>query len=236
MKTTRFLLAAVLAMASAGAFATCKNGGTNWPTCTPPSPPSSPTPSTSSASSLSSSESTSFASSTASAQVSVAASPTSTSTASGGSVGAVSQSYEEFSRSNMYVLPAPVMAAPLPPGLCPQGDSMSIGILWNMFSYSRSSTRTEMECLDKVLASVRSAPVREVIQAPALPPASTSVAPNSSSASGVAADHTWPAKKPEAAKPVPKKSAAAPKAAPKASGVPSCEEAAIRACRPAKKT
>ena len=57
--------------------------------------------------------------------------------------------------SNFYAMPAPVAAAPLPAGLCPQGDSMSIGILWNMFSYARSSTRTEMECLDKVLAVVK---------------------------------------------------------------------------------
>ena len=56
---------------------------------------------------------------------------------------------------NFYVMPAPVAAAPLPAGLCPQGDSMSIGILWNMFSYARSSTRTEMECLEKVLAVVK---------------------------------------------------------------------------------
>jgi len=57
--------------------------------------------------------------------------------------------------SNFYVAPAPVAAAPLPAGLCPQGDSMSVSILWNMFSYARSSTRTEMECLDKVLAVVK---------------------------------------------------------------------------------
>ena len=57
--------------------------------------------------------------------------------------------------SNFYAMPAPVAAAPLPAGLCPQGDSMSVGILWNMFSYARSSTRTEMECLEKVLAVVR---------------------------------------------------------------------------------
>lgn len=56
---------------------------------------------------------------------------------------------------NFYVMPAPVAAAPLPTGLCPQGDSVSFGILWNMFSYARSSTRTEMECLEKVLAVVK---------------------------------------------------------------------------------
>lgn len=236
MKKTRFLIAALLALASASAFATnCRNGGTNWPTCTPPSQPSTPTPSTSSASSQSSSASTSNASSTASVAVGVAASPTSTSSATGGSVGGVSQSYEEFSKSNMYVLPAPVQAAPLPPGLCPQGDSISVGILWNMFSYSRSSTRTEMQCLKEVLAAIRSAPVREVIQAPTLPPSTASVAPASSSGDAAASDAAPPLKKPEAAKAPPKKAAAA-KPAPKASTTPTCEEAALQACRPGKRT
>ena len=234
MKTTRILLSALLALASVSAFATnCRNGGSNWPTCTPPSQPS--TPSTSSASSQSSSESTSHASSSASTEVNVAAPSASTSTANGGSIGAVSQSYEQFSKSNMYVLPAPVMAAPLPPGLCPQGDSMSVGILWNMFSYSRSSTRTEMECLREVLKAIRSAPVREVIQAPPLPPSTTSVAPASSSVAAAASEPSSAVKKPEVSK-APAKKAAAAKPAPKASGVTTCEEAALQACRPAKKT
>lgn len=64
---------------------------------------------------------------------------------------------------NFYVMPAPVAAAPLPAGLCPQGDSMSIGILWNMFSYARSSTRTEMECLEKVLAVVKAQTPPQVV-------------------------------------------------------------------------
>lgn len=77
----------------------------------------------------------------------------------------------------MYVLPAPVQAAALPAGLCPQGDSMSIGLLWNLFSYSRSSTRSEMECLDKVLSAVSAAPTVHVVQAPALPPAASAAPP-----------------------------------------------------------
>lgn len=64
---------------------------------------------------------------------------------------------------NFYVMPAPVAAAPLPAGLCPQGDSMSVGILWNMFSYARSSTRTEMECLEKVLAVVKAQTPPQVV-------------------------------------------------------------------------
>ena len=225
MKRTALIVTALLALASSGAFATtCKNGGTNWPTCTTPSTPS-PGPSTSTSSSQSSSASNASAGSQSSAVANVAPSTTSTSTASGGSVGAVSQSFEEFSRSNMYVLPAPVQAAPLPPGLCPQGDSMSIGILWNMFSYSRSSTRTEMECLDKVLASIRSAPTREVVQAPlslttapapAVLPAPASPALAAAAADPAAASASGPVKKPEAAKAPAKKASAPKKAAPKA--------------------
>jgi len=73
----------------------------------------------------------------------------------------------------MYVLPAPVNAAPLPPGMCPQGDSLSWSIGWNFFSYAHSSTRTELDCLDRVLASVKAAPTMHVIQAPTLPPAAS---------------------------------------------------------------
>lgn len=81
-------------------------------------------------------------------------------------------SYEEFSRNSMYVLPPPAQAAPLPPGLCPEGDSMSVSVLGGLlFSYSTSRVRTEMECLDKVLAAWRETPKAVVIQAPQLPPA-----------------------------------------------------------------
>ena len=70
--------------------------------------------------------------------------------------------------SNTYFFPAPVTAAPLPPGLCPQGDSESISFLWNFFSYSKSSTRTEMECLDKVLAAIKPEVkvVEKIVQVP----------------------------------------------------------------------
>lgn len=76
-----------------------------------------------------------------------------------------------FDGSNMYVFPAPVMAAPLPANLCPEGDSMSWSIGWNFFSYARSSTRTEMECLDKVLATIRAVqtPVVQPTLAPLTP-------------------------------------------------------------------
>lgn len=159
-----FFAAALLAGA---ASATCPKGVSCNP---PPSPIQAPVQSTSSSSASSSSESTSSAGASSLAQVGVVSSPSSSSTASGGSVGAVSQSFEEFSRSNLYVLPAPAQAAPLPPGLCPQGDSMSIGILWNLFSYARSSTRSEMECLDRVLNAWRQAPKVEIVHTPLLAP------------------------------------------------------------------
>lgn len=66
--------------------------------------------------------------------------------AAGGSGGALDYRAD----SNFYVLPAPVSAAVLPPGMCPKGDSLSWSIGWNFFSYARSSTRSELECLEKV--------------------------------------------------------------------------------------
>ena len=168
MKPTHLIVAAALAIASAASYATCQNGGSNWPTCTPPATPSAPSTSTNTLTGSSSATSNAEASAGASSSLS------GTLSAAGGSGGnGGSASLSDFSRQNMYVLPAPVSAAPLPAGLCPQGDSMSIGILWNLISYSVSSTRSEMECLDKVLASVRAAPTVQVIQAPTLPPAAS---------------------------------------------------------------
>ena len=76
-----------------------------------------------------------------------------------------------FGRQNLYVFPAPVNAAPLPANLCPQGDSLSWSIGWNFFSYAKSSTRTEMDCLDKVLATIKatSTPVVQPVLAPLTP-------------------------------------------------------------------
>ena len=226
MKPTRLIAAALLALASASAFSTtCKNGGTNWPTCTPPSKPTDPSISIAT---QSSSSAQAAAEAAAAAQAAVSGSLSAT----GGSSAGGTSSLSDFSRQNMYVMPAPVQAAPLPPGLCPQGDSMSIGILWNLFSYSRSSTRSEMECLDKVLATIRAqAPQPVVVQAPSIPSnASTPPQPP------VIAEPSPPVKKPEVAKAPAKKASAPKKAASKASPVPSCEETALQACKPAKKT
>lgn len=152
-------VAILIAILAPSAYATCSNGAKDWPKCTPTV--TNPSTSTNTLSSLN----TATSSSESHSESTSGAVLNGTLTASGGS-----SSLETFSRSNMYVLPAPVQAAPLPAGLCPQGDSMSIGILWNMFSYARSSTRTEMECLERVLAATRQAPQIHVIQAPQIPP------------------------------------------------------------------
>jgi len=70
----------------------------------------------------------------------------------------------------MYVFPAPVHAAPLPANLCPKGDSLSWSIGWNFFSWASSTTRTELECLEKVLVVVRAQPVVPEPRLPALLP------------------------------------------------------------------
>lgn len=233
-----FFAAALLAGA---ASATCPKGYS----CDPPSPPApspAPTQSTSSSSSQSSSAATSTAGASSFASVGVVTSPSSSSTATGGSVGSVSQSFEEFWKSNLYVLPAPVQAAPLPAGLCPQGDSVSIGILWNLFSYSRSSTRSEMECLDKVLSAVRQAPKVEIVQAPPMPapaPAAAASALNAAPAAAPLPPATATAasepKKPAAAKLAPKKPASAPAAASRPKSEPAaCKPVAPECKIPAK--
>lgn len=56
------------------------------------------------------------------------------------------------STGNTYVFPAPASAAPLPSGVCPKGDSEAWSVIWGFVSYSRSSTRTEMECLERLIA------------------------------------------------------------------------------------
>ncbi len=124
----KLLTAALLAACATSAFATGK------PPVTPPTPAPAAVP----------------VSATAEAAAQAAAAAGSVSGAA-----AINGGIDYKADGNFYVMPAPVAAAPLPAGLCPQGDSVSFGILWNMFSYARSSTRTEMECLDKVLAVVK---------------------------------------------------------------------------------
>lgn len=135
------------------------------------------------------------------------------SNAAGGSVSA-----PDYSRQNFYVLPAPVSAAPLPANLCPKGDSLSWSIGWNFFSYAKSSTRTELECLEKMLALIKAmqpppAPKPVLLDIPpvVLPPTPASAASSS-----------------------PKKKASTVKKAPPAVD---CEtDPKVLACRPKKST
>ena len=242
MKTARLIAVALLALASASTFATtCKNGGTNWPTCTPPSKPTDPSISIATQSSSSAQASAEAA---AAAQAAVSGSLSAT----GGSSAGGTSSLSDFSRQNMYVMPAPVQAAPLPPGLCPQGDSMSVGILWNLFSYSKTTTRTEMQCLEMVLGAIKSA--QPMIQ-PALAPLTPSerallerldresrerAAISSSAASAPASTPRSTAAGASATKPSPKKASAPKKAASKPAATSSCEETALQSCKAPKKT
>jgi hypothetical protein len=107
------------------------------------------------------------------------------------------------SQGHTYVLPAPAAAAPLPAGMCPQGDSSAYSVLWGLVSWANSTTRTEMACLDKVLAVLKETvpkPVPTVVNylhdLPA-PPAAPASAP-------VAAAVPACEKAPEPAKPAPK--------------------------------
>jgi hypothetical protein len=82
-----------------------------------------------------------------------------------------SQSANSYSNPQLYNSPstraygmsfsAPAIAAALPGYLCPQGDSLSWSVGWGLVSYSISSTRTEHECLDKLIAVMRAAQVVE---------------------------------------------------------------------------
>ena len=92
--------------------------------------------------------------STVSADSSSASSSSSSSSAVTGDATSGVNFSNQTKGSNTYVFPAPVSAAPLPGNLCPQGDSTSWGVGWNFVSYSNSRTRTEMECLEKVLAAL----------------------------------------------------------------------------------
>jgi hypothetical protein len=98
-------------------------------------------------------DSSSDASSTSSANA------LSTSSAAGGAGGSIdyfnggSRSYALFSGG----------ATPLPATTCPKGDSQYFQLLFGVVTWATSTTRTEMECLDKVLAAMRAQPL------PALP-------------------------------------------------------------------
>jgi hypothetical protein len=54
-------------------------------------------------------------------------------------------------------------AAPLPSGLCPKGDSSYVQVFWGLLTVASSSTRSEMECLDKVLSMLRDTAPKPVV-------------------------------------------------------------------------
>jgi len=50
-------------------------------------------------------------------------------------------------------------AAPLPATTCPKGDSSYLQIGWGLLTVASSTTRTEMECLEKVLSAMKAQPL-----------------------------------------------------------------------------
>jgi hypothetical protein len=87
---------------------------------------------------------------TARVDLSVVSSPTGGAGGLGGS-----SAGGNVSQGHTYVAPPPAAAAPLPAGLCPKGDSQAMSLLWGLVSWASSTTRSEMECLDKVLGMLR---------------------------------------------------------------------------------
>lgn len=119
-------------------------------------------------------------------------------------------------QGDSWALAAPASAAPLPPGLCPKGDSEAFSIVWGLVSWSRSSTRSEVECLDKVLAMLRDTAPKPVVVNYVAAPVENKPLGNTSEVPRVVLD-------PPAALECPKKpSLAAPKKHVKA---PKCEPA-----------
>lgn len=163
-------------------------------------------------------------------------------TASGGMGGAGglggSSSLNDQSRSNTYVFPAPVSAAPLPGTICPKGDSISWSIGWNFFSYARSSTRTELECLERYAELFKA---KNAQQQPAMP--SMYVVPFSTVPEARLTDTTPEPATVQAVQPiadvkpavVPQKKPAAKKPAPKPLLVePNCGQGEVLSCQPKK--
>jgi hypothetical protein len=157
--------------------------------------------------------STSAAASQAKAAIDLSLANSATGQGGAGGLGGAGGSGGSVSQGHTYVLPAPAAAAPLPSGMCPQGDSSAYSVLWGLVSWASSTTRTEMVCLDKVLAVLKETapkPVPAVVNylhdlpVPPAAPASTPVAAACEKA-------------PEPAKPAPKAAKVA-KAAPKKGG------------------
>lgn len=102
-------------------------------------------------------------------------------TAAGGAGGSGGIGYggaggsSSIQQGNTYALATGATATPLPSGLCPKGDSFYLQVLGGfLFTYATSSTRTELECLERVLAAWKAhVPAAPVAQAPVsyIPPA-----------------------------------------------------------------
>ena len=140
----RYALLPLMMLAAQAQATTCPNGAQNFPTCSYLQP-------SSSSASTSSSSSKSSADQHQGQHQGQQQEMDQRQNATGGAGG----SFTDQSRSFGYVFPAPVYATPLPANLCPKGDSLAWSIGWNFFSYATSSTRTEMECLDKWLEANR---------------------------------------------------------------------------------
>lgn len=158
------ILAALLALPLAAQATYCTNGAKDWPKCTPPATPSS-TPSSAATSTLTSdvrvSSGSHSAASAGSTSGAVSGSSSSaklgdvttkatggnaaiqgvTSSASGGTGG----SLVDQSKSQMWVLPAPVFTPPLPMSECPQAnvDQVALSALWNGVSYAHATVNTD---------------------------------------------------------------------------------------------
>ena len=139
---------------------------------------------------------------------------------SGGGGGSVA----DYSRSSLYVFPPPAAAAPLPSTVCPKGDSLAWSIGWGFFSYAVSSTRTELDCLERWVALMH-ATAPKPVQQPLL----------------VIPPEVKPAPAPEVKPVEPAKPAAAPKKVsaikpqPKAIPLmPMCGDGQAMACTPVK--
>lgn len=170
----RPILVAALALAASAAFA----GGSHQPSPAPPSQ---------------------TIDSRASADARADAGANAGAVATGGLGGSVDYT---AAGARSYALFSGATAAPLPATTCPKGDSSYVQVLWGLLTVAQSTTRTEMECLDNVLAVMRAVPVQRYSYGPVALPIEPALAPSLMSG---------PAQPPAACKP-------APKAAPHASG------------------
>ncbi len=158
-------LAVVALLMSNVAYATCKNGATNYPQCnnnqpppaptTPAAPTPAPTSSTSAANASSTSQSNANANSTSGAQAyqgqhqSQGQSQGQSMSGSGNSdvnVGVTEGSSSSSYKSNMWVFPAPVFTPPLPMiQNCPGAniDQHATAIGWSFVSHARATVNTD---------------------------------------------------------------------------------------------